>query len=162
MYRLLISVWLWHLFGVTAVAAQTDVARIEQLYADYRSAVETSSIPGYLSALHPDVRLLPPGATPIVGAERYAGFLEPVFEKATYRIEVISGPEVEVVGDLAIAEYVYRVYLTLIDPGVDITQEGALSAQQTTSRYLDVLRKKENGDWAIWRHTWTVLEEQSD
>ena len=158
----LIAVCVRAFFGVTAVAAQTDAARIEQLYADYRSAVEGGSIPGYLSALHPEVRLLPPGAAPIVGAERYAGFLEPVFEKATYRIEVISGPDVDVFGDLAIAEYVYRVHLALKDPGVAITQEGALSAQRTLSRYLDVLRKKENGDWAIWRHTWTVLEEQTD
>ena len=145
---------------VYGAAAQTEVARIRQLYADYRSAVEAGSIPGYLSALHPEVRLLPPGAAPIVGAERYAVFLEPVFEKASYRIDVISGPEVEVVGDVAVAEYVYRVHLARKDPDVAVTQEGALSAQRTLSRYLDVLRKKDNGDWAIWRHTWTVLEEQ--
>jgi ketosteroid isomerase-like protein len=112
--------------------------------------------------LHPEVRLLPPGAAPIVGAQRYAGFLEPVFEKAAYRIEVISGPAIDVVGDLATAEYVYRIHITLRDPEVAITEQGALSAQRTLSRYFDVLRKKENGDWAIWRHTWTVLEEQTE
>ncbi len=145
---------------VAATAAADDSAaeaRIRQLYADYRVAVEGGSLQGYVDVLHPAVRLLPPGADPIEGAERYAGFLEPVFATAEYRIEVESGPDIEVVGDIATAEYVYVVFLTLKNPEVGVTQEGALSAQRNRSRYFDVLRKKPDGEWAIWRHTWTDL-----
>lgn len=145
------------LSGWACADTAAEVARIERLYADYREAVETGSIDGYLSVLHPRVRLLPPGAEPIAGAENYARFLEPVFDTAEYRIEVESGPTIDVVGDVATAEYVYIVYLSLKDPEVGVTQEGAVSAERNRSRYFDVLRKKDDGTWAIWRHTWTAL-----
>lgn len=135
-----------------------EVAAIEQLYADYRVAVETGSIPGYLAVLHPQVRLLPPGAEAIEGAQRYASFLEPVFAGATYRIEVVSLPQIQVMGDVAVAEYDYIIHLTLKDAQQGIEQAGALTQQRTRSRYFDVLRKQTDGRWAIWRHTWNVIE----
>ena len=134
-----------------------DVEQIQQLYADYRVAVEGGSIDGYVAVLHPQVRLLPPGTPAIDGAEHYASFLEPVFATAEYRIDVERGPEISVVGDLATAEYVYVVHLSLKNPDVGVTQEGALAAQRNRSRYFDVLRRKEDGRWAIWRHSWTDL-----
>jgi ketosteroid isomerase-like protein len=145
--------------GAVKADDAAEVARIEKLYADYRAAVESGSIPGYLEVLHPRVRLLPPGAEAIVGAEHYAGFLEPVFATAEYRIEVVQPPAIEVLDGVAIAEYVYVIHISLRDPEVGITQEGALKAQRTVSRYFDVLRRTAGGDWAIWRHTWTALEE---
>lgn len=144
-----------------AVDTAAEVASIEQLYADYRDVVEQGSIPGYLDVLHPQVRLLPPGADAVDGAERYASFLEPVFANATYEIEVVDLPSVVVVGDVAVAEYDYVVHISLKDADVGITQEGALTAQRTRSRYFDVLRKKADGNWAIWRHTWNVIEEST-
>ncbi|EED36587.1 conserved hypothetical protein [Luminiphilus syltensis NOR5-1B] len=139
-----------------------EVAVIEAFYADYRDAVEASSIPGYLDALHPDVRLLPPGAKPIDGRDRYSTFLGPVFEMATYKIEVISYPEITVVGDMAVADYEYIIHLTLKDPEVGIEQEGALTAQKTHSYYTDVLLKEDDGTWGIWRHTWTTISATSE
>lgn len=135
-----------------------DLSMITQLYADYRQAVETGSIAGYLEVLHPQVRMLPPGADPIDGAQRYASFLQPVFATASYRIEVKELPHITVLGEVAIAEYEYVVHLTLKDPKVGVSEPGALSAQATRSRYFDVLRKKTDGRWAIWRHTWSELK----
>lgn len=134
-----------------------EAEKIRQLYADYRAAVEGGSLQGYVDVLHPEVRLLPPGTPAIEGAENYARFLEPVFATADYRIDVESGPHIDVIGDVATAEYIYVVFVTLKDPSVGVTQEGALSAQRNRSRYFDVLRKKPDGQWAIWRHTWTDL-----
>ena len=104
---------------------------------------------------------MPPGAPAIDGAERYAGFLQPVFATAAYRIEVISLPQIVVLGDAAVAEYDYVIHLSLKNPDVGITEQGALSSQRTRSRYFDVLRKKDDGEWAVWRHTWSVFEESS-
>ena len=134
-------------------------AAIDKLYADYRVAVENSDIKGYVDALHPQVRLLPPGAGAIVGAENYAGFLEPVFATADYRIEVVSMPAIEVMGDVATAEYTYIIHLDLKNPDVGVTEPGALTASRTRSRYFDVLKKRSDGQWAIWRHTWSTLPE---
>ncbi|MDJ0877527.1 MAG: nuclear transport factor 2 family protein [Halieaceae bacterium] len=160
--RLLASLLL--VLASSQVAAQTqshekDRAQIDKLYADYRVAVENADIAGYVGALHPEVRLLPPGAAAIVGAQNYAGFLEPVFETADYRIDVVSMPAIEIMGDTAIAEYTYIIHLKLKNPEVGVTEPGALTESRTQSRYFDVLRKREDGQWAIWRHTWSVLPE---
>jgi ketosteroid isomerase-like protein len=61
---------------------------------------------------------------------------------------------VVVVGDVAIAEYDYTIHLTRKDSAVGVTAAGALTADSTSSRYFDVLRKDEAGEWRIWRHTW--------
>ena len=76
-----------------------------------------------------------------------------MFAAATYEIEVESHPEITVTGDVAVAEYVYTIVLTLKNPEEQVTEPGALTANRTTSRYFDVLRKTEAG-WRVWRHTW--------
>lgn len=141
----------------TSPDASAERRKIEILYAEYRKAVESSSIAGYLRVLHPEVRLLPPGAPAIDTARRYGEFLQAVFGAATYRIVVNRAPQVVVVGDVAVAEYDYTIHLTRKNPEVGVTEPGALTADATSSRYFDVLRKDEGGDWRIWRHTWQPL-----
>lgn len=155
--KILTAVLLYCLCISTQAEDSEDIEKILQLYKDYLVAVESSDLEGYLDVLHPEIRLLPPGAPTIAGAENYAEFLVPVFDTAVYRIDVESDYLVEVVDDIATSEYIYTVHLTLKDPSVGVTQEGALTAQRTRSRYFDVLRKKPDGEWAIWRHTWTEL-----
>lgn len=143
----------------TADTSAADKAEIDTLYADYRVAVENADIAAYVNALHPEVRLLPPGADAIVGAANYAGFLTPVFATADYRIDVVKMPVIEVMGDVATAEYEYIIHLDLKNPDVGVSEPGALTASRTKSRYFDVLLKREDGKWAIWRHTWSTLSE---
>lgn len=136
-------------------AAESNTA-ITKLYADWRTAVEAADIPGYLQALHPDVTLMPPGAADIVGAANYGVFLGPVFANATYKIEIISPPAIELVGDAAVARYEYVIHLQLKDADQGVTEPGALTASRTASRYFDVLRRKPDGNWGVWRHTWNA------
>ena len=137
-----------------ATQMSPDVKAIVGLYAKWRQAVEGADIPGYISVLHKDVRLIPPGAEVIAGADNYRRFLGPVFEGASYRIEVVQDPRVDVLGDIAVAEYAYVIHLKLHDDASGIDQAGALTASRTEARYLDVLRKNTSGDWKVWRHTW--------
>ena len=136
---------------------ENDVERIEALYAGWREAVRTADIPGYVSVLHPDVRLIPPGADVIEGAAGYAKFLEPVFKDADYVIEVTAPQVITVVDDIAVAEYEYVIHLTLKNPDRGISEPGALTASRSEARYFDVLRKKADGKWSIWRHTWQAM-----
>jgi ketosteroid isomerase-like protein len=161
MRRLRTTLLLLAATGISPVLADSDSAKgqIEKLYADYRVAVENADIGAYVDALHPNVRLLPPGAAAIVGANNYAGFLKPVFAAATYDIEIIEPPVIEILGDTATAEYIYGINLVLKNPSEGISEPGALTDARTVSRYFDVLRKLENGKWAIWRHTWSVVTE---
>jgi ketosteroid isomerase-like protein len=141
----------------TSAESSAERRKIEKLYAEYREAVEASSLAGYLRVLHPDVRLLPPGAPAIDTAKRYGEFLQGVFGAATYRVEVLRAPEVSVLGDVALAEYDYTIHLARKDPNVGVAEPGALTEAKTTSRYLDVLRRDASGEWRIWRHSWQPL-----
>ncbi len=138
------------------MSADDHVAAITKLYADWRAAVGNADIPGYVSVLHEDVVLMPPGAEDIVGASHYAKFLGPVFATATYAIEVISPPAVEVLGDVAVARYEYVIHLKLKNPDQGITEPGALTASRSAARYFDVLRRRSDGSWGVWRHTWNA------
>lgn len=140
--------------GPVLADTESDVEAIDALYASWREAVESADIPGYVAVLHEDVRLLPPGAEPIVGAADYAEFLEPVFAAASYRIEVMRSPDIEVFGDVALAEYEYVIHLALKNVEVGVQQPGALTAERTSARYIDVLRRDTNGRWAVYRHAW--------
>ena len=137
-----------------------DIKSIEKLYADWRVAVEQADIPAYVASLATDVRLLPPGAEPIIGSAGYGKFLEPVFASATYKIEVNQYPLIEVAGDFAVVEYIYTIHLSLKDPDSAINEPGALTASRTRARYFDVLRKQDDGQWRIWRHTWQQFSDQ--
>lgn len=131
-----------------------DVAEIEALYVTWREAVSTGDIPKYISVVDPEVRMIPPGADVVEGAGTYEKFLQPVFEAATYKIQVDRYARVEVLGDYAIAEYDYTIYLALKDPDQKVTEPGALTASVSATRYFDVLRKSPEGRWKVWRHTW--------
>ncbi len=130
-----------------------DIQEIDALYATWREAVETGDIPKYVSVLHPEVRLLPPGAAAIVGAGNYGRFLEPVFAAADYRVEVVVPHMIEVAGDVAVAEYEYVIHLDMKDATGGISEPGALTDARTAARYFDVL-KKVDGRWKVWRHLW--------
>ncbi|MFK7912324.1 MAG: nuclear transport factor 2 family protein [Pseudomonadales bacterium] len=140
-----------------SVDTAAEVARIDDTYALWRTAVETADIPSYVSVLHPDVRMFPPGAPVVAGSGSYASFLGPVFATATYRIEVTKMPAIEVFGDLAMVEYEYIIHLTLKDAETGVSEPGALTANRTRSQYFDVLRKNDAGKWGVWRHTWRVM-----
>ena len=143
--------------ATSSASTVNETTAVEQIYARWRSAVENADIPAYVTALHPEVRMFPPGAPVVAGSGSYAAFLEPVFAAADYRIEVTQSPQVELVGDLAIAEYEYIIHLKLKNEKAGVTEPGALTANRTRTRYVDVLRKTPAGNWGVWRHTWSVV-----
>ena len=89
-----------------------------------------------------------------IGAAGYGEFLIPVFASATYAFEIPKMPQVQVMGDTAVAEYEYIINISLKDPDAAITQPGALTGARNRARYFDVLRKQPNGQWRVWRHLW--------
>ena len=158
MRRLLLLILLVYFPGAQAdesksAAVKKDIEQIEQLYSNWREAVETADIPRYVTALHPSIRLFPPGAAVINTTANYAKFLVPVFEAADYKIEVKRAPAAEVIGDFAVVEYEYIIHLKLKNPGEGVSEPGALTASRSEARYFDVLRKTD-GKWKVWRHTW--------
>ncbi|MBQ73603.1 MAG: hypothetical protein CMQ20_01105 [Gammaproteobacteria bacterium] len=137
----------------SASVVEEDIQQIEQLYSNWREAVETADIQRYVTALHPNIRLFPPGAEVIDTAANYAKFLVPVFAAADYQIEVKRAPVADVIGDFAVVEYEYIIHLKLKNPEEGVSEPGAMTASRSEARYFDVLRKTD-GKWKVWRHTW--------
>ena len=131
-------------------------ASIKKLYETWHSAVESSNIDGYINSLDKNITLIPPGGPIISGAENYREFLGPVFKSATYKIQ--DGEyDIEVIGDIAIVRSRQTVYLTFKDNANQIQSEGALQDNITTSDYLDILRRQEDGSWKCLVHTWQLI-----
>tara|TARA_B100001559_G_scaffold39638_2_gene29530 strand:- start:70 stop:579 length:510 start_codon:yes stop_codon:yes gene_type:complete len=131
-------------------------ASIKKLYETWHSAVESSNIDGYINSLDKNITLIPPGGPIITGAENYREFLGPVFKSATYKIQ--DGEyDIEVIGDIAIVRSRQTVYLTFKDNANQIQSEGALQDNITTSDYLDILKRQEDGSWKCLVHTWQLV-----
>jgi len=144
-------------FGASAVWAD-DKADISALYDRWDSAVHSSSIEGYTAVLDQNVRLVLPGAPDIQGRDNYAAFLQNVLPIAVYRLELLGDIDIEVFGDLAITEYHKRVEMTLQD-SKQVTEPGALNADISVNKYIDVLRRQDDGSWRVYRHAWTPSEQ---
>ena len=130
-------------------------ASIKKLYETWHNAVESSNIDGYINSLDKNITLIPPGGPIISGSENYREFLGPVFESATYKIQ--DGEyDIEVIGDIAIVRSRQTVYLTFKDNANQIQSEGALQDNITTSDYLDILKRQEDGSWKCLVHTWQL------
>lgn len=159
--KLLCMFAIFAVLSVSAVAENADpaadVAAIEAMYAKWRTAVETSHIPGYLDSLDDDIKMIPPGGPDVEGIKAYETFLGPVFTFASYRIEIITSAKIEVHGDWAMARYRYNIHLTM--KGEDEVAEGGLTAQENDSKYFDVLRRQADGSWKTYIHTWNASPE---
>ena len=142
------------LFFFSASISASETREILDLYKTWVAAVEEGDIESYVSVLHEDVKLMPPTSEPFEGKEKYKEFLEPVFKSADYEIEVKVEPSVEFLGDVAIAEYEYVIYLKLKEGQSEIDQPGALQATRNHNAYFDVLIRNSNGKWVVYRHTW--------
>ena len=133
-----------------------DNSSIKKLYETWHRAVESSNIDGYINSLDKNITLIPPGGPIISGVENYREFLGPVFKSATYKIE--DGEyDIEVIGDIAIVRSRQTVYLTFKDNANQIQSEGALQDNITTSDYLDILKRQEDGSWKCLVHTWQLV-----
>lgn len=129
--------------------AAADVAAIRQLQADWNAAVEQGSIEGYLAVLDAEVELMPTDAPPIRGRDNYGQFLQPVFKQDRYEVEVLAPSEIEVSGDIAYARYDYII--RRFPAGVD-------DPVSSRRKFLDVLRRQEDGSWRVLKHIWNYNE----
>ena len=134
-----------------------DITSIKKLYETWHDAVEASSIDGYINSLDKNITLIPPGGPIITGSENYREFLGPVFESATYKISD-DEYDIEVIGDIAIVRSRQTVFLTFKGNENIIQSEGALQKNITTSDYLDVLKRQNDGSWKCLVHTWQVVD----
>ncbi len=132
-----------------------DKSDILELYGKWAAAVEEGDRQQYVDILDENVVLIAPGAGDIVGKADYATFLFPVFENATYKIEPVGSFDIELLSDFAMVRYDYIVHVTMKEGFDNITNsDAALTKMTNNSKYLDVLKRQDSGDWKVFRHMW--------
>ncbi len=156
---LLLLGWIF-LINPSLAEEQQDIEKIKTLYSNWKIAVESSDIDSYLSSLHEDIRLRPPGGDSVDGVENYRSFLGPVFSSATYQIQIDKPPVVTIFGNTAIAEYDYTIQRTAFKNANIKLGKGALTESISPSSYVDFLRKRDNGSWSVYLHTWRAQPEK--
>lgn len=134
-----------------------EIAKIEELFDKWDKAVESSDRDGYVDGLDENITLMPPGGLVIKGKENYREFLGPVFESATYKVENNSPKNIEIFEDIAIVHSHLTVYLTFLEGASSVASEGAIQNDVSEGKYLDVLRKQEDGSWKCLVHTWKQI-----
>ena len=156
--RFLISLFFTVSLSLSAISAsgqnETDTTAILGLYQSWRDAVENANIDGYVAVLHADISLRPPGAQGLDGRDNYSAFLDPVFDSASYEIQIDNAPSVTFLGDAAIVEYDYTIFRR---PDVDSTADlppGAIAVAKTSAHYIDVVTRDSSGAWKVRLHSW--------
>ena len=139
---------------------QQEIREIEALYSKWKIAVERSDIASYLSNLHEDIRLRPPAGDPVDGIENYRRFLGPVFSSATYKIQVDESPVITIFGNNAIAEYDYTIRRSVLKNAKVRLEKGVITESVSPSSYVDFLRKRPDGSWSVYLHTWRSQPEK--
>ena len=156
---LLLLGWIF-LINPSLAEEQQDIEKIKTLYSNWKIAVESSDIDSYLSNLHEDIRLRPPAGDPVDGIENYRRFLGPVFSSATYKIQVDESPVITIFGNNAIAEYDYTIQRSVLKNAKVTLEKGAITESVSPSSYVDFLRKREDGSWSVYLHTWRSQPEK--
>ncbi len=156
--RTLISLFITVSLSMSAISAsgqnETDTTAILGLYQSWRDAVENANIDGYVAVLHADISLLPPGAQGLDGRDNYSAFLDPVFDSASYEIQIDNAPSVTFLGDAAIVEYDYTIFRRAdVDSTADLPP-GAIAVAKTSAHYIDVVTRDSSGAWKVRLHSW--------
>lgn len=135
--------------AASAAKKQADVEAIRQLQDDWNRAVEAGSVDGYAAVLDDDIELLPTDAPSINGVDNYRAMLDGVFTTDTFRIEVVVPSTIEVDGDMAWSRYDYIIHRT---------PKGAAEPISSYRKFLDVMRRQDDGSWRVYKHIWNYNE----
>ena len=65
--------------------------------------------------------------------------------------------KIEIFEDIAIIHSHLTVYLTFLEGASSIASEGAIQNNVSEGKYLDVLRRQEDGSWKCLVHTWKQI-----
>jgi len=133
----------------SGVSIEEDIAAIRQLQDDWNRAVEAGSVDGYAAVLDHDIELLPTDAPPINGVDNYRAMLDGVFATDTFKIEVVVPATIEVDGDRAYARYDYIIHRT---------PKNSTETISSYRKFLDVMRRQEDGSWRVYKHIWNYNE----
>jgi len=118
--------------------------KVRQVFSDFIKTLEAGDVDGYFSYITDDFIGYDAGREPITDIAAFRSELGGFLANNTFELSNYKSQEVIVRNDIAIHRH--RGTVT-ISPKGDTTQ------MQLDLKYLDILRKNEDGDWKIYMHT---------
>lgn len=122
----------------------SDREEIERVQREYKDACNEGDLRKWMSTLTEDAVVLPPGSPVVSGAEIEKWAAETVFDEFNNGLTLIED-EVEVFGDWAFLRGRYRLSTTPKQGGDTVEDVG---------KYLDVMRRQDDGSWKFARLAW--------
>jgi len=145
------SYWILILLLVPVVACnenkpnpQAEKDAVEQVFTDFMKEVEAGNTDGYFKYVTNDFLGYDAGMEPITNHDSLRAFLNDFFTYNTLNVIDRVRQEVIVRDDIAIYRHLGTMVITPKNDSVSI---------KIPVKYLDVLRKNENGVWKMYIHS---------
>jgi uncharacterized protein (TIGR02246 family) len=133
------------LFGCAQESKETDVeadiAAIKELYNQYCQAVDASDLDDFMTLWTDDAIRMDHNNFAIIGKEKIRAHFKKRFDPFNNKMILYGETEVQVSGDLAFA----RGNVTL-----DITPKEKDTTTHFDVKFLDILKRQEDGSWKIY------------
>lgn len=123
---------------------QSEKDDVEQVFTDFMKEVEAGNTNGYFNYVTKDFLGYDAGMEPITNQDSLRAFINDFFSNNTLHVIDRVSQEVIVRDDIAI----YRHLGTMV-----ITPKNDSVSVKIPVKYLDVLRKNENGIWKMYIHS---------
>ncbi len=138
------------LAGVTAGGGASEVnpaerARLEAKLAEIEAIVEAADNDAWVGLFANDAVAMPPNSPPARGVDAIRALYAPAFDGYADISVDYTLMDLQIEGGLAVMRYAGEATLTP-QPG---------ESYQTSTHYVDVLRRQPDGDWKITLHAWS-------
>ena len=135
----------------TLIKQDDDVQAINELVAEWLTAVRSRDIEKILTFITDDAVFLAPNASPIKGKQAFEAMYRDVFAHCDLD-QIISYEEIQVVGDWAFAWGVDSITLIPLASGEPMKFKG---------HGMSILRRQRNGTWKFARGINNMSQESS-
>jgi uncharacterized protein (TIGR02246 family) len=127
---------------------QKDINEIEQISNNRAEAFRQGDAAGISKYFTTDAMIMPPGTSLKIGREAIEQYYNEIFESYDRQLNSYY-EEVIVSGDIAVGRGVAEVHLTSKKDG---------SSAFSTSKYINILEKQEDGQWMTTHDIWNSDE----
>ena len=123
---------------------ETEQVKVRQVFTDFIKEIETGNTDGFFSYVTNNYLEYYLGEEPITNLDTLRSVLDSFFTSNTFNLTNHISEEVIIRDDIAVHRHRGTIS---IKPKEDTT------VMQLDVKYLDVLRKNENGEWKIYIHS---------
>lgn len=141
---LILALLLLNACGKTALDDSSEKQQIKKNFENWLKGVERGDVDDYFNYITDDFIFLGPGAKPVDDPDSLRAFLDRFLSANDFTMPQWTSEEIEIRDDLAIHRYSAVAY---------IKPKSGTGVVESDRKYLDVLKKNENGQWKVYLHS---------